>query len=68
MAYIVIKLHSDGRLERAERAASWRDREALIALAVFAQPALASLDVTAKLWRTLHHNQGGGNRRTPASA
>ena len=51
--YIVIKLYPDGRVERSEKAESWREREELIAYSLFLQPALAAIDTTARIWRDL---------------
>lgn len=65
MGYIVLKLSRDGSIERGETARTWREREELLAFALFLQPGFAALDVAAKLWRDLRQDQatGSGSKR-----
>ena len=58
MGHIVVRLYPDGRVERSEEAKTWRERETLLAFALFLQPGLAALDVSAKVWRDLALPQG----------
>ena len=53
MGYIIVKLFPDGRVERAEKAKTWREREELLAYALYLQPGLAALDVAANIWRDM---------------
>ena len=57
MGYLIIKLHPTGRVERSERARSWREREQLIAFSLWLQPGFAALDVAARLWRELERDR-----------
>ena len=65
MAHLLIKVHPDGRVERLERCRSWREREELIALAVWIQPGLAALDVAARLWNELEKDKRERERAAP---
>ena len=60
MGHIIIRLFPDGRVERTEHASSWRERKELLAYALFLQPGLAALDVSAKVWRDLSDPQTEG--------
>ena len=53
MSHIELRIYPDGRVERSEKAKSWRERRELIALALHLQPAFAALDVGAQVWREL---------------
>jgi hypothetical protein len=58
MGYIIVKLFPNGRVERSEKANSWRERQELIAYALYLQPGLAALDVAAHVWRDLRPTKG----------
>lgn len=62
MAHIIVRLFPDGRVERSEEASSWREREELLAYALFLQPGLAALDVSAHIWRDLRRRNRSGGR------
>jgi hypothetical protein len=53
MGCIILRVYPDGRVERSERARSWREREELLGYALFLQPALGALDIAAGTWRDL---------------
>jgi hypothetical protein len=53
MGHIVLRIYPDGRVERSESARSWRERRELLGFALFLQPGLAALDVSARLWQDL---------------
>jgi len=56
MGHIVLRIYPDGRVERSEKARSWRERRELLSFALFLQPGLAALDVSAHVWRDLRHD------------
>ncbi|MBI4313083.1 MAG: hypothetical protein HY681_15100 [Chloroflexi bacterium] len=62
MGHIIIRLYPSGRVERSEKATTWREREELLAFALYLQPGLAALDVSARIWRDLNssHSLGRG--------
>ena len=60
MGYIIVKLFPDGRVERSDRASTWRERQELLTFSLFLQPGLAALDVSALLWRDLHKMEEAG--------
>lgn len=59
MAHITLKIYPDGRIERSEDVSSWREREELLAYALYLQPGLAALDVSARIWRELRQAREG---------
>jgi hypothetical protein len=63
MSHIIIRLFPDGRIERTEHASNWRERDELLAYALFLQPGLAALDVAAKVWRELAEDRAEGARK-----
>jgi hypothetical protein len=62
MGHIVLRIYPEGRVERSEVAGSWKEREELLALAVFLQAGFAALDVSARVWRDLRDDSRGSGR------
>jgi hypothetical protein len=58
MSHIVLKVYANGRVVQTQQARTWREREELIALTLYLQPALAALDVAARIWQDLRHSKG----------
>ena len=71
MGHILLRVYPDGRVERSESVRCWREREELIAFALYLQPGLAALDVAAGVWRGLRRQADGAEKarglRPPAA-
>lgn len=57
MGYITLRIYPSGRIERSEEVSSWAEREELLAYALYLQPGLAALDVSARIWSELKQRQ-----------
>ncbi len=66
MGHIVLRIYPDGRVERSESVKGWRERRELLAYAMHLQPALAAVDVSARVWRDLHDLAQAGREHPDA--